>query len=287
MAVNCLITVICVLALFFVMVMIIDCNRFVKREYCCESDKLKKEGTFVLLSDLHNKSFGKQNDRLLQAIEEEKPDAILIAGDMYTSSAREDNGEIAVFVQKLAERYPVYYGNGNHEQKTRLFPETFGDKYETFAEKICRAGVHLLVNDKLYLPDYNMEIYGLEIGREYYHKPKKKPMRADYMEQMLGKVDESRYNLLIAHNPEYFDNYAAWGADLTVSGHIHGGLMRLPVLGGVISPRLCLFPYYDGGRFTEGGREMILSRGLGTHTLPIRIFNPGELVVVHLKPAGR
>ena len=80
---------------------------------------------------------------------------------------------------------------------------------------------------------------------------------------------------------------ARWGADLTVSGHIHGGLMRLPVLGGVISPRLCLFPHYDGGRFTKAGREMILSRGLGTHTLPIRIFNPGELVVIHLKPKNR
>ena len=88
MAVNCLITIICVLVLFFVIVMIIDCNRFVKREYCCESGKLKREGTFVLLSDLHNKSFGKQNERLFWAIEQEKPDAILIAGDMYTSSAR-------------------------------------------------------------------------------------------------------------------------------------------------------------------------------------------------------
>ena len=287
MAVNCLITVICGLALFFIIVMIIDCNRFVKREYECKSDKLKKEGTFVLLSDLHSKSFGKQNEKLLLAIEKENPDVILIAGDMYTSSAGEDNREIAAFVQKLAEMYPVYYGNGNHEQKTRLFPETFGDRYETFAEKICQAGVQLLVNEKRYLPDYNMEIYGLEVGREYYHKPKKMPMCADYMEQMFGKVDESKYNLLIAHNPEYFDNYAAWGADLTVSGHIHGGLMRLPVLGGVISPRLCLFPHYDGGLFQKDGRKMILSRGLGTHTLPIRIFNPGELVVIHLKPAGR
>ncbi|MEI3210983.1 MAG: hypothetical protein V8S42_00650 [Lachnospiraceae bacterium] len=65
---NCLITIICVLVLFFVIVMIIDCNRFVKREYCCESGKLKREGTFVLLSDLHNKSFGKQNERLFRAM---------------------------------------------------------------------------------------------------------------------------------------------------------------------------------------------------------------------------
>ena len=68
-----------------------------------------------------------------------------------------------------------------------------------------------------------------------------------------------------------------------MSGHVHGGLMRLPVLGGVISPRLRLFPRYDGGRFERDKKVMILGRGLGTHTLPIRIFNPGELVVIHLK----
>ncbi|MDE7197816.1 MAG: hypothetical protein K2O15_02920, partial [Lachnospiraceae bacterium] len=86
------------------------------------------------------------------------------------------------------------------------------------------------------------------------------------------------------HNPVYFDAYEAWGADLVVSGHVHGGIMRLPVLGGVISPALTLFPKYDGGVFYEKESTMILSRGLSSHTLPIRIFNPGELIVIDLKP---
>lgn len=91
---------------------------------------------------------------------------------------------------------------------------------------------------------------------------------------------------MIAHNPEYFEAYAGWGADLTVSGHVHGGVMRLPFLGGVISPRLTLFPKYDGGMFERNGRFMVVSRGLGTHTLPIRIFNPGELIMIELNPVG-
>ena len=82
----------------------------------------------------------------------------------------------------------------------------------------------------------------------------------------------------------YFPAYAEWGADLVLSGHVHGGIMRLPLLGGVISPTLRLFPRYDGGLFQEGGSTMILGRGLGSHTIPIRIFNPGELVVVELEP---
>lgn len=276
-------TVIAILALFFIMVMIVDCNRFVIREYTCVSDKLKKDGKFILLSDLHNKAFGRHNEKLFHAIEKEKPDTILIAGDMYTSVRNGSNHEIAEFVSRLSEKYPVYYGNGNHEQKTRLFPEIFGTIYRDYMEKITSEGTVTLINEKVTVPQYNMQVYGLEIERSYYKKFVEQHMEATYLERLLGKPDSSCFNLLIAHNPDYFDAYAGWGADLTVSGHVHGGLMRLPILGGVISPRLRLFPHYDGGRFEKEGKVMILSRGLGTHTLPVRIFNPGELVVIHLK----
>lgn len=273
--------VIAVMALFFILVMIIDCNRFVIREYTCISEKLHKEGSFILLSDLHNKSFGKGNERLLRAIDREKPDMILIAGDMYTSAKNKDNSDVAEFVSRLAGKYPVYYGNGNHEHKTRLYPGVFGSMYQDYMKKIKAAGAEVLINSKVSLPGYNVEIYGLEIEREYYKKFVNQFMEKEYLTKVLGKTDSGKFNLLIAHNPDYFDAYADWGADLTVSGHVHGGLMRLPVLGGVISPRLKLFPHYDGGRFEKGKSVMILGRGLGTHTLPVRIFNPGELVVIH------
>lgn len=270
-------------AIFFIIVMIIDCNRFVIREYTVTSDKLKKGGRFVLLSDLHNKTFGEGNRRLLTAIEKQNPDAILIAGDMYTSAQREDNTGTADFVCRLAARYPVYYGNGNHEYKTRLCPEAFGTMYEDFMAKIREAGAVVLLNGRVTLPSYNMDIYGLEIDRAYYKKIVSPHMERSYLDGLMGNPDPNRFNLLIAHNPDYFETYAEWGADLTVSGHVHGGLMILPFLGGVVSPRLNLFPRYDGGKFESGEKEMVLSRGLGTHTLPIRIFNPGELVVIDLK----
>lgn len=271
------------LAAFFLTVMAIDCNRFVIREYTCESKALKKDGTFILLSDLHNKSFGKENQALLQAIEKQKPDGILIAGDMYTAAKGKDNTKVAEFVCRLAEKYPVYYGNGNHEHKTRLFPEEFGNLYQDYMDKIKKAGVVTLQNEKVHLPGFNADIYGLEIERDYYKKFERQKMEPEYLMKELGTPDKGRFTLLIAHNPEYFPAYAAWGADLSVSGHVHGGLMRLPAAGGVISPSIQLFPKYDGGFFREGNAVMILSRGLGTHTLPIRIFNPGELVVIHLR----
>ncbi len=111
-----------------------------------------------------------------------------------------------------------------------------------------------------------MDIYGIEIEREYYGKFKSVKMDVSYLEALLGKADPSRFSVLIAHNPDYFETYVKWGANLVVSGHVHGGLMRLPYLGGVISPAFKLFPVYDGGEFEKDGAVMILSRGLGTYT---------------------
>ncbi len=271
------------IVLFFLIVMWIDCHRFVIKEYTITSDKLTKDGKFVLLSDLHNKSFGEKNAKLIAAIDKQKPDVILMAGDMYTAGKGMDNSDAADFVCELAKKYPVYCSNGNHEHKTRLAPEYYGPLYENYVNRIQKSGAVILVNEKMMLSEYGIQLYGLEIERDFYQKFTCAPMDAGYLNKMLGKPAEHAYNLLMAHNPDYFENYASWGADLVVSGHIHGGLMRLPFLGGFISPRLCLFPHYDGGRFERKKSTMILGRGLGTHTLPIRIFNPGELVVLHMR----
>ena len=277
-----IITLLAVIAAFFVAVMAVDCNRFVIRNYSCRVEKLKKSGRIILLSDLHNKSFGVKNDKLLSAVRRLSPDMILIAGDMYTAEKNGDTDTAAELVCALAKDYPVYYGNGNHEQKTNAETEKFGDMYRRFSEKIEKAGVRHLVNEKVYLPAFNMDIYGAEIGWDYYGKFQHGTMETSYLDRLIGKPDNARATVLIAHNPKYFEVYARWGAGLVVSGHVHGGLMRLPFLGGVISPALKLFPKYDGGVFHEGKSTLVLGRGLGTHTLPVRIFNPGEVVVIDI-----
>lgn len=277
-----IITLLAVIAAFFVAVMAVDCNRFVIRNYSCRVEKLKKSGRIILLSDLHNKSFGVKNEKLLSAVRRLSPDMILIAGDMYTAEKNGDTDTAAELVCALAKDYPVYYGNGNHEQKTNAETEKFGDMYRRFSEKIEKAGVRHLVNEKVYLPAFNMDICGAEIGWDYYGKFQHGTMETSYLDRLIGKPDNARATVLIAHNPKYFEVYARWGAGLVVSGHVHGGLMRLPFLGGVISPALKLFPKYDGGVFHEGKSTLVLGRGLGTHTLPVRIFNPGEVVVIDI-----
>lgn len=280
--IKVILSAILLLAVFFISVMVIDCNRFVVREYACSDKRLRKPLKLVQLSDLHNRTFGKHNARLLRAIRRQEPDVIVVSGDMYTSRCGRDITSARELLLALAKDYPIYYANGNHEQKTKDQPEEFGTLYGDYRKELEEAGVHFLSNESAYLPEYHVRIYGLEIDREYYRKFRTHVLGTEKVRDYLGTKEEASYGVMLAHNPDFFPDYAAWGADLVLSGHVHGGLMRLPVLGGVIAPSMKLFPKYDGGRFEEGKSVMILSRGLGTHTLPIRIFNPGELVVVKL-----
>ncbi|MCM1386255.1 MAG: metallophosphoesterase [Bacillus sp. (in: Bacteria)] len=282
-----ILTVLVVLICFFLLVMYYDCNRFVTAEYEIESDKAAGEYTFALLADLHNKSFGEQNERLLRKIDELAPDAVLVAGDMLTARDTKGKYHVAVdLMNRLSRKYPVYYGMGNHEQHLGLYPEQAEGVYEDYIENLHSFGIEPLINESVELPSANINICGLQVERRYYRKFRTYPMPDDYLTDLLGTAQKDKFQILIAHNPDYFEDYVKWGADLVVSGHVHGGLMKLPFLGGVVSPKLTLFPKYDGGRYEKDNTVMILSRGLGSHTLPIRIFNPGELVMIHIKPAS-
>lgn len=261
-----------------------DCNRFVTVEYEIGSDKITKPCKFVLLSDLHNKSYGKDNERLIGQIDRISPDAILMAGDILTATKGHPFDTALSLVRQLSGRYQIYYGMGNHEYRLKLYPEQYGTMYEDYMAGLSACGVKPLVNENTCLPEYNVAVCGSQIDKCYYQRLQKYPMDADYLPGVLGEPQRDACQILIAHSPQYFEEYAAWGADVVVSGHVHGGIMRLPVLGGVLSPNMTLFPKYDGGRFVCGRTTMILSRGLGTHTVPVRIFNPGELVVIKLEP---
>ena len=135
------------------------------------------------------------------------------------------------------------------------------------------------------MEEEGIRIYGLDMEKSYYKRFSQTPMDEGYVESKLGKADNSYFNILLAHNPMYFPEYAKWKPDLVFSGHVHGGLVRLPFLGGVIAPNLHLFPKYDGGKFNEDDSTMILSRGLGIHSVEFRMWNRAELVVLELVPS--
>lgn len=265
-----------------------DTHSFVVRGYDISSNKVERDYTFVLLSDLHGYIFGNNNDKLLAAIDKIRPDAVLCAGDMFTG--HKIKGEIQYqaglhVLTELAGRYPVYMGNGNHEHKIKAYTVEFGNLFDRYREALKKSGVIVLENDSINIADANIRVTGLDLSLDYFRKVVKREMDQGHVERCVGKSDKSRMQLLIAHNPQYFKEYAEWGADLTVSGHIHGGLIRLPLVGGVVSPTIALFPKYDGGKYEMDGKTMILSRGLGTHSIHVRMFNPGEVDVIHIHKA--
>lgn len=261
-----------------------DTHHFTVTHKKFTDDRIKKSCRFVVLSDLHGKQYGRDNEVLLKAIECEHPDGVLIAGDMFTAHKGFKTAQLEKLLENLTKSWPVYYANGNHEQKLSLYGEKRYGKLALEYEKILKeSGVYHLVNDKMEFPESGVCIYGLEIGYQYFKRGENPDMPEEYMAELLGEPKTENYNILLAHNPDYFKNYAAWGADLVLSGHVHGGIMRLPFVGGVIAPSLKLFPKYDAGTFTEDGSVMVLGRGIGTHSPNVRFFNPGELIVLEFE----
>lgn len=265
-----------------------DTHNFVVREYTVPTDKIQGQKTFVLLSDLHGYTYGRDNEKLISAIDEVHPDIILCAGDMFTASKltsdfRKEPG--FKLLSSLAQKYPVYASNGNHEMKIKDSTRAFGNLFDRYRQSLKREGIVYLENESVELTDDNIRISGLDLELDYFQKVIKKKMEPGLISEKLGPLgseQSDKLQILIAHNPQYFPEYSDWGADITVSGHVHGGIVRLPLLGGVISPAIALFPKYDGGKFTRNGKAMILSRGLGTHTIHVRFLNPGEVSVIRV-----
>jgi hypothetical protein len=240
----------------------------------------------VLLTDLHGNRHGRENEKLLSQIDAAQPDLVCICGDMITykkrkksSLSEKDTKRTLSFLRVLAKQYPVYYSPGNHEIR---LPD-----YGEYKEEIKKTGIHYLENEWAY-PDGEYAIAGLDLPEYWYHKCwEKRQMKNSDLEALLGEPEQGRFTVLLAHNPEYFPQYAKWGADMVCSGHVHGGMVRIPFLGGVISPSLRLFPRFDAGLYREENKSMVLSRGLGLHHIKIRIFNPPEISVIDILGKNR
>ncbi len=278
-------------ALVIIWVCLYDSSRFEVTERTFSDKRIKKPLRAVVLADLHDKQYGYRNEKLLEAIHAAKPDLILVAGDLLTAVPREKLDKVEAFLKPLSERYPILYGNGNHEHRIKLYPQTYGTLAEEYDRLMKKLGILVLVNAKEKLEDYGIAVYGSEIDRFYYERFGVRPMDPGYLKSLLGEPEKGCYNILIGHNPDYADRYAAWGADLSLCGHVHGGIARIPLyrdgrwrLCGVLSPNIRFFPKYDCGSFSFGDRTVLVSRGLGMHTIPIRFLNPGELMVLNFLP---
>ena len=259
----------------------------VRTDYEIETEKFPagKRLRLLVLSDLHDRVYGPENEKLLDLMKSCEPDAILLTGDILTASRKKDPNQVFAFLTKSSKIAPVYYAPGNHERKIKEKKETFGILYDVFRRNLKQNQICYLENEKTDL-DENVCLYGLDLDLKYFpklpYKNKKPIYTAEEMEEDLGKMDPSRYNIILAHSPRYFNAYAASGADLVLSGHYHGGAVRIPKLGGVISPQFVFFPEYDKGVYKKENTEMIVSSGCGSHKVHLRLFNKPEVMVVDI-----
>lgn len=263
---------------------------FRRKTYEIETGKLKgnREVKFAVLTDLHGVVFGENNQELYQTIMDESPDAVLVLGDMFVRSNLSTIGAAEKLLSEISEHLPVYYALGNHEYAL-LEKDGARDAFLAYERRLTGAGVCFLHNEHtgMEIKGTDFVFYGLEIPMEFYKKPKSPALSLTEMENLIGIPHMEGIHVLLAHNPKYAHTYFSWGADLIFSGHYHGGVVRFSEHWGLTCPQYLLFPPYCCGDFHEGGSHMIVSAGLGEHTIPLRIHNPRELVLTVLKPSSK
>ena len=260
-------------------------GHFVTEELVFSSSKIKEPAVLVFLSDLHDNTFGEKNEKLLKEIKRIHPDAVLIGGDtMVTKPGRADLSRTKELLQGISRlSCPVFYANGNHEQRMQRDRGVYGSMYDEFRKLLEEYQVNYLQNKTVQWRD-DIAVSGVDIAWKYYQDFHPDSMEPSYLARRLGKAESERFQILLAHSPLFFDAYAGWGADLSLAGHFHGGTIRLPGLGGVMTPQYQFFHPFCGGVFEQNGRWMLVSRGLGTHSINIRIGNRPQLAVIRLEP---
>ena len=261
------------------------CSRELKvTEYDVGIDGLTSPARVVVISDLHSREYGEDNSTLLALIAAQHPDAVFAVGDMINRSADEE--DILQFLEllvKLQEIAPVYYSPGNHES------DYMTDRDSGLLGRVSATGVTVLLDEyvETQLGGNTVRIGGT-MGHYYRYEwsEEQKNDPPDYaMQEEIGSTDVP--SIVLMHMPENMIADSArknWNADLYISGHTHGGVVRLPLIGGLVAPTQGLFPKYDQGFFTVDGRlKLIITSGLAGYGPIPRIFNRPEICVIDLK----
>lgn len=230
------------------------------------------------ISDLHNSNYGNGNEKLIRAVEKISPEVIFYTGDMIDKRTIGKDSFLHL-ANGLSKKYPSYYIYGNHEE------ELSRQEKSALLADLNKAGIRFLENEKVFLKKNQEEIslYGLNLPnkflRQTYDDLGNLQLNREEIIKRIGEPAEG-FSILLSHNPLYFKAYADFGADITFSGHVHGGMIRVPLAGGLLSPDRSFWPKYDKGHYTLGGKHMIVSPGIGGAKM--RVLNPPTLYCVTL-----
>ena len=232
------------------------------------------------LSDLHATELGESHETILALLREAEPDMIAITGDLVDSRTTYVQSALQ-FVQEALQIAPCYYVPGNHEGRLAAR----GLEYDDLKAALEAAGVVILDDRSTQIDLDGAAITVLGVNDPRFRVDFWRDDTLEFMDTKLKELNFSGddFTLLLSHRPELFDAYVSNGVDLVLSGHVHGGQIRMPFVGGLVAPDQGVFPKYDAGLFAQDRTQMIVSRGLGKSIFPLRVNNRPEIILIELK----
>lgn len=264
------------LAILVVLTLIALDERLTLRTYTVASPKLTAEVRLAVVTDFHSSD---NADDVVAMVASCAPDAVLLVGDMFDDDiANRPTERTLSLMRQLSAQYPCYYVSGNHEAWT--------GEMDALYQQTEEAGVTVLRMSSGVLTVRGQRIALCGIPDPYEMVFSGAPDTEEQIRQAMENVDSADFTVLLAHRPELLAKYAQFPFDLVVSGHAHGGQVRIPgVLNGLYAPNQGWFPKLAGGAYTQDGTTLIVSRGLAVRTRLPRIFNRPEVVLVRCLPA--
>lgn len=265
-----------VLAILVVLTLIALDERLTLRTYTVASPKLTAEVRLAVVTDFHSSD---NADDVVAMVASCAPDAVLLVGDLFDDDTQNRPTERTLsLMRQLSAQYPCYYVSGNHE--------AWSGEMDALYQQTEEAGVTVLRMSSGVLTVRGQRIALCGIPDPYEMVFSGAPDTEEQLRQALEDVDSADFTVLLAHRPELLAKYAQFPLDLVVSGHAHGGQVRIPgVLNGLYAPNQGWFPKLAGGAYTQDGTTLIVSRGLAVRTRLPRIFNRPEVVLVRCVPA--
>lgn len=265
-----------VLAILVALALIALDERLILRTYTVASPKLTAEVRLAVVTDFHSSD---NADDVAAMVASCAPDAVLLVGDLFDDDTQNRPTERTLsLMRQLSAQYPCYYVSGNHEAWT--------GEMDTLYQQTEEAGVTVLRMSSGVLTMRGQRIALCGVPDPYEMVFSGAPDTEEQLRQALENVDSADFTVLLAHRPELLAKYAQFPLDLVVSGHAHGGQVRIPgVLNGLYAPNQGWFPKLAGGAYTQDGTTLIVSRGLAVRTRLPRIFNRPEVVLVRCVPA--
>ena len=265
-----------VLAILVILTLIALDERLILRTYTVASPKLTAEVRLAVVTDFHSSD---NADDVAAMVASCAPDAVLLVGDMFDDDTQNRPPERTLsLMRQLSAQYPCYYVSGNHEAWT--------GEMDALYQQTADAGVTVLRMSSGVLTVREQRIALCGVPDPYEMVFVGAPDTEEQLRQALENVDSADFTVLLAHRPELLAKYAQFPLDLVVSGHAHGGQVRIPgVLNGLYAPNQGWFPKLAGGAYTQDGTTLIVSRGLAVRTRLPRIFNRPEVVLVRCVPA--